>query len=103
MTTDEYFAWLRTDDGGRCVFCKDLGDGVYAAVKPLMFHWTMIVGEIGDQCTIADRFCYDEHPLKAVAALAAWDGNGDPEGWQRHPATGRRRPDGDPTREYIEW
>lgn len=25
----------------------------------------------------------------------------EPAGWHRHPATGRRRPDGDPSKEYI--
>lgn len=30
----------------------------------------------------------------AVAALATWDGRGEPAGWDRHPATGRRRPGG---------
>lgn len=25
----------------------------------------------------------------------------EPSGWFRHPPTGRRRPDGDPSKEYI--
>jgi hypothetical protein len=34
--------------------------------------------------------------------MVAWDGAGEPAGWMRHPATGRRRPDGDAGREYVE-
>jgi len=37
----------------------------------------------------------------ALVALAAWDGEGEPEGWYRHPATGRRRPGGDPAQEFV--
>ena len=36
-----------------------------------------------------DRWCYDSYE-KAKAALEAWDGTGEPTGWHRHPATGRR-------------
>jgi hypothetical protein len=37
-----------------------------------------------------DRYCY-HHEGTALAALLAWDGTGDPVGWHRHPASGRRR------------
>jgi hypothetical protein len=37
-----------------------------------------------------------------VRALREWDGNGEPDGWMRHPDSGRRRPDGDAAREYVE-
>lgn len=79
---------------------KDIGNGLYAAIKPLMFHWTLIVGEIGDTCGYADRWCYADQD-KAVKALEAWDGQGEPAGWHRHPMTARRRPDRDPTREHV--
>jgi hypothetical protein len=35
----------------------------------------------------------------ARAALEKWDGTADPQGWFRHPQSGRRRPDGDASRE----
>jgi hypothetical protein len=44
-----------------------------------------------------------DDPLAAVLAAHEWDGTGEPVGWMRHPQTGRRRPDGDPAREYIQW
>lgn len=49
-----------------------------------------------------DRWCYDTIE-QARAALEAWNGEHDtePQGWHRHPTTGRRRPDGDAAREYI--
>ena len=37
----------------------------------------------------------------ALAAARAWDGHEEPSGWLRHPKSGRRRPGGDPAREYI--
>ncbi len=33
--------------------------------------------------------------------MVEWEGEGEPTGWFRHPRTGRRRPDGDPEREYV--
>jgi hypothetical protein len=36
-------------------------------------------------------------------ALVSWDGKGEPERWFRHPATGRRRPGGDPAAEFVRW
>lgn len=37
----------------------------------------------------------------ALVAAEAWDGEGEPEGWFRHPASGRRRPGGDPAAEFV--
>ena len=37
----------------------------------------------------------------ALAAARAWDGHEEPSGWLRHPKSGRRRPGGDPAREYV--
>ena len=62
----------------------------------------MLVGLIGDRMTYATHYCY-ENQQKAEAGLRAWNGEGDPEGWHRHAETGRRRLDGDPTKEYIAW
>jgi hypothetical protein len=42
----------------------------------------------------------------AQLALQEWvqrGGKGEPEGWHRDPLTGRRRPDGDKSREYVNW
>lgn len=38
----------------------------------------------------------------AWRAVLGWDGQGEPEGWYRHPHTGRRREDGTPESETIQ-
>jgi hypothetical protein len=37
-----------------------------------------------------------------VVACAIWGGDGEPEGWMRHPQSGRRRPGGDASQEYLQ-
>ena len=69
---------------------KDLGDGTYACVMPLIFTHAIIKGRIGDYDSYEDRWCYSNSE-SALKALNAWDGVGEPEGWHRHPLTGRRR------------
>lgn len=38
-----------------------------------------------------------------MRGLNEWNGEGEPEGWYRHRKTGRRRPGGDPEKEYINF
>lgn len=80
---------------------RRLPDGKrFAAIMPLMFTYAIVTVRDGDFNSTADRWCY--HNLHdACTALDAWDGTGEPTGWHRHPATGRRRPNGDATQEYI--
>lgn len=47
-----------------------------------------------------ERWCFHDHDAGWRAVLG-WNGKGDPDGWYRHPATGRRRPDGTPESEFI--
>ncbi|MFL9933635.1 hypothetical protein P0D88_31565 [Paraburkholderia sp. RL18-103-BIB-C] len=51
-----------------------------------------------------DRWCYDTYE-RARLALEAWDGGDhtEPQGWSRHPNSGRRRPDGDASKETQYW
>jgi hypothetical protein len=78
--------------------------GRYGMTKRLLFHYTLLSGPICDVETGYDkRWCYDADVTNVEKALAAWNGNGDPEGWHRDPNTGRRRPNGDATKQYIEW
>jgi len=46
------------------------------------------------------NYCFHD-TYDAWRGAIGWDGQGDPEGWVRHIETGRRRPDGDAEREYV--
>jgi hypothetical protein len=73
----------------------------HAEVIALTFGRGRIV--LTDGVSVFDGWWYDT-PEAAVAALEAWARNhygGEPEGWMRHPYSGRRRPDGDPAQEYV--
>lgn len=83
---------------------RDLGDGTYVMARPLLFHWALIRGDFGDLIGYFDRWCYRdrEGALRALASFpdrppAGWE----PEGWHRHPNTGRRRENGDPATETV--
>jgi hypothetical protein len=55
-----------------------------------------------DEHDVGSHSNYCFHDVKeAWRSALGWDGEGDPEGWVRHIETGRRRPDGDAEREYI--
>lgn len=99
---ERYILWLKTPDGGSCSHVKILGEGIYAAIKPLLFHWTMIVGMIDNKIEVLDSYCYANQD-RALLALIQWNGKGDPVGWTRHPRTGRRRPNGLQEGEYISF
>lgn len=99
----EFIAWLKSPDGGSCTLIGDMGDGRYCAIKPLLFHWTMIVGEIGDRDGYEENYCYADRTA-AGEGLIGWailEFQGEPDGWHRHPKSGRRRPGGDPAKEHI--
>lgn len=75
-------------------FPKDLGDRI-AALMPLIFTTAIITlrKDESSRHSYEDRWCYHT-PGAAIIALANWDGTGEPEGWHRHPASGRRRDEG---------
>lgn len=104
MNAESFFRELMDMDS-MIVAARDRGDGTYAAIKPLIFHWTMMIGDIGDLQNINDRYCYGDE-LLAATGLEEWERRGwegEPKGWHRHLGSGRRRPDGDADREYIEF
>jgi hypothetical protein len=83
---------------------KDLEDGTYVMAKPLLFHWTLVYGDFDDTHSYLDRWCYADRE-GAMAALAEFpvqpDGDYEPSGWHRHPASGRRREDACPEAETF--
>lgn len=68
---------------------KLFANGFYGAVRPFMYTHAVIIGEIGDTTGYADRWCFFSEKA-ARAALDEWDGEGEPQGWFRHPDSGRR-------------
>jgi hypothetical protein len=84
---------------------KDLQDGTYVLFKRLLYHWTVIRGHIDDHVGYFDRWCYQTEEGARQAFIDFPDSPAasyEPLGWHRHPKTGRRRPEGDPSAEYID-
>jgi hypothetical protein len=96
---------LEPIDGGWRV--KTTPWGHIDLLRMLPPNWRLVRTPLDDPTCYDRGWCYTG-PYALVAALAAakaWDGSSDtePAGWVRQvaPFTGRRRPDGDPDREYI--
>lgn len=66
----------------------------------LMGQCRLTVGEPG-ALLYEDAYCYHSFAEAKEEALEWNGGEGEPQGWYRHPASGRRRPDGDAELEYI--
>lgn len=79
---------------------RPLARGRWAGLMRFMFTYAIIVGRMGDEVGYENRWCYKTYAA-ALMALETWDGVGEPEGWHRHPDTGRRRENGDPDTEYV--
>lgn len=76
-----------------------LENGLVSAVLPMLYTYRLIIGSVGASW-YDDCWCY--HDLgTALDAMSEWDGEGEPEGWHRHPPSGRRRVEGDPATEYV--
>lgn len=73
-------------------------------VMPFMFTHAIVWFDRrrGDMSWYNDRWCYHTYAA-ATTAAENWSGEAgtEPEGWHRHPTTGRRREDGDPATETI--
>ncbi len=77
----------------------------YAALTPMLFgKWRLKVGPVSRLTVWAYRddaeYCYESFD-QAKAAMEAYDGVEEPSGWFRCPSDGRRRPDGDASREEV--
>jgi hypothetical protein len=78
---------------------KLLPDGREAFVYKMIYTFRLGVGEPGSGY-YEDGWCYEDLG-PAMVAFAEWNGEGEPNCWTRHPNTGRRRPGGDPSKEYV--
>lgn len=81
------------------VVMRALPDGRVIGITRLLYTWSLQVDI--DWSGYRTRYCYAAFP-NACLGFLDWDGSGDPPGgWHRHPESGRRRPDGDASREYV--
>lgn len=73
----------------------------FIAVLPMTFGKGRIV-YCDDIIFIENAWCYENY-IDALLAMHQWDflGTDEPSGWMRNPFDGRRRPDGDASKEYI--
>lgn len=77
-----------------------LPDGRLLVLMPWsVCGYQLAIGERG--CLFHDDTWYYRATEEDAAwrAVLGWDGDGEPEGWYRHPHSGRRRPDGTPESE----
>ncbi|EKS67896.1 MULTISPECIES: hypothetical protein [Caballeronia] len=58
-----------------------------ACIAPFLFTYAILADL--DEWGYGDRWCYHTY-ADARRALDAWDGEYEPAGWLRHPASGRR-------------
>lgn len=78
-----------------------LPDGTVLSIGPMLFGNGRLYVDVSPT-GYADCYCYDSLML-ATECMIAFDPGRDaePGGWKRHPFTGRRRPNGDATQEYV--
>lgn len=102
LMTERYRDLLPGWNEERLVWTVKETDRFYVEVMPLLFTAAIILTDKMHPEGYTDRWCYTS-PQAAWAAALAWDPDMamEPAGWHRHPTTGRRRPDGDPTQEYV--
>jgi hypothetical protein len=97
MTLHEF-----TDKEG-VAHARVLEDGRVGFIYRLIFTCALCVVNLehADDVMYEDRWCYHTE-ASALIALNNWTGVGEPAGWHRHPFSGRRRPDGDASKEYVQ-
>ncbi|NAE18009.1 hypothetical protein [Enterococcus hirae] len=82
-------------------FTALLPDGRELVVWPLLWGQACLNIGAGPGSLFYDDEWHYPSLSEAIGAAIDWDGTGEPNGWHRHPASGRRRPDADPTKEYV--
>jgi hypothetical protein len=101
MTETDYLDDLREQG---CRLVEATGDGRVTCLRPFIFTCGILRGQMFDS-GYDERWCYHDISV-AVAALLEWRQRGmldEPLGWHRATHRGARRPDGDASREYIQW
>ena len=80
---------------------RELPDGTILAVGPMAFGNGRLFVDVSNN-GYEDCYCYDSLEL-AESSMNIYNPETDeePEGWKRHPYSGRRRENGDKNKEYI--
>jgi hypothetical protein len=85
-------------------FIVPIDDENYACLCQFAYTCAILKGRWGDRTGYDDRWCFHDAQA-ATEALVNWFivdiRDPEPSGWHRHTPSHRRRPDGDPTKEYV--
>jgi len=68
-----------------------LSDGTYLGIKPLVFHWTLIRGDMFDPIGFTERYCMKTEQIARMALTLAEDET-KIYGWHKNAITGDTRP-----------
>ena len=79
---------------------KVFEDGNISGILNLIYTCAIVSGLT--KTGYENRWCYHDE-ISAIVALTNWDGEDgtEPDGWHRHPQSGRRRENGDASKEYV--
>ena len=94
--SDEAIAKVLAQQAGEGPACtiRDLGDGTYLLVKPMIFDWTLLRGRFGDKTGHMDRWCYrtEDQAMQDLRGFPDMPGDShQPANWYFHPRSGVRR------------
>jgi hypothetical protein len=93
--------WAARRAGGEYLFARVLADGRLAYLLEWRVGGVQLSVGLGDGY-FSNTWIYDVEQADAGwRAALGWDGEGEPDGWYRHPQSGRRRPGGDPAKEFV--
>lgn len=103
LETTERIGGYRRARGADYLWVEPLPDGRAVSLLPWNgAGYQLAIGMLGSGFHDDTWYYLAEMSDAAWRAALGWDGEGEPEGWFRHPASGRRRDDGDPRMEYIQ-
>jgi hypothetical protein len=102
LRISQSLGWAARNAGGDYLWVRPLDDERAVYLLPMYGgNLRLAIGELGSNC-FDDVWCYQAPQTDAAwRAALGWDGEGEPEGWYRHPHTGRRRPGGDAAKEHV--
>lgn len=73
---------------------RSFPDGRKLWLYTMLYTWRLVIGRADDNLGYDDAWCYDDF-LVALRQFENWDpldpATPEPEGWIRHPRSGRRR------------